>query len=157
MYNVLVVDDEKEITDAIEVYLKNQNYNVFKAYDGIQALEIFDREEIHLVLIDIMMPGLDGTKTTIKIREKSPVPIIFLSAKSEDMDKILGLNIGADDYIKTFNLWNCCGKGHSSLRRYKYSNNGASRECTENRRNELRDDSKELIVDGDVVKITPGI
>lgn len=157
MYNVLVVDDEKEITDAIEVYLKNQNYNVFKAYDGIQALEIFDREEIHLVLIDIMMPGLDGTKTTIKIREKSPVPIIFLSAKSEDMDKILGLNIGADDYItKLFNPMELLARVNSNLRRYTNYSNGASKgNVLKIGGIELRDDSKELIVDGDVVKITP--
>ena len=157
MYNVLVVDDEKEITDAIEVYLKNQNYNVFKAYDGIQALEIFDREEIHLVLIDIMMPGLDGTKTTIKIREKSPVPIIFLSAKSEDMDKILGLNIGADDYItKLFNPMELLARVNSNPRRYTNYSNGASKgNVLKIGGIELRDDSKELIVDGDVVKITP--
>ena len=157
MYNILVVDDEKEITDAIEVYLKNQNYNVFKAYDGIQALEIFDREEIHLVLIDIMMPGLDGTKTTIKIREKSPVPIIFLSAKSEDMDKILGLNIGADDYItKLFNPMELLARVNSNLRRYTNYSNGASKgNVLKIGGIELRDDSKELIVDGDVVKITP--
>lgn len=158
MYNILVVDDEREITDAIEVYLKNQNYNVFKAYDGIQALEIFDREEIHLILIDIMMPGLDGTKTTIKIREKSPVPIIFLSAKSEDMDKILGLNIGADDYItKPFNPMELLARVNSNLRRYtNYSNNGVSKgNVLKIGGIELRDDSKELVVDGDTVKITP--
>lgn len=104
MYNILVVEDEKEIAAAIEVYLKNQSYNVFKAYDGVEALEIFKREEIHLILLDIMMPRMDGMQTAMKIREKSQVPIIFLSAKSEDTDKILGLNIGADDYItKPFN------------------------------------------------------
>ena len=158
MYNILVVDDEKEITDAIEVYLKNQNYNVFKAYDGVQALEIFNKEEIHLVLVDIMMPKLDGTKTTIKIREKSSVPIIFLSAKSEDMDKILGLNIGADDYItKPFNPMELLARINSNLRRYtNYSNNGKSKEnILKIGGIELRDDSKELIVDGETVKITP--
>ena len=158
MYNILVVDDEKEITDAIEVYLRNQNYNVFKAYDGVQALEIFDKEDIHLVLVDIMMPRLDGTKATIKIREKSPVPIIFLSAKSEDMDKILGLNIGADDYItKPFNPMELLARVNSNLRRYtNYSNNGISKEnILKIDGIELRDDSKELIVDGETVKITP--
>lgn len=158
MYNILVVDDEKEITDAIEVYLKNQNYNVFKAYDGIQALEIFDKEEIHLVLIDIMMPKMDGTKTTIKMREKSSVPIIFLSAKSEDMDKILGLNIGADDYItKPFNPMELLARVNSNLRRYtNYSNGGMAKEnILKINGIELRDDSKELMVDGETVKITP--
>ncbi|HZK37272.1 MAG TPA: response regulator transcription factor [Clostridia bacterium] len=158
MYNILVVDDEKEITDAIEVYLKNQNYNVFKAYDGIQALEIFDKEEVHLVLIDIMMPKMDGTKATIKIREKSPVPIIFLSAKSEDMDKILGLNIGADDYItKPFNPMELLARVNSNLRRYtNYSNSGTAKEnILKINGIELRDDSKELMVDGETVKITP--
>lgn len=158
MYNILVVDDEKEITDAIGIYLKNQNYNVFKAYDGVQALEILDKEEIHLVLMDIMMPRLDGTKATIKIREKSSVPIIFLSAKSEDMDKILGLNIGGDDYItKPFNPMELLARVNSNLRRYaNYSNNGVSKEnILKIGGIELRDDSKELTVDGVAVRITP--
>lgn len=159
MYNILVVDDEKEITDAIEVYLKNQNYNVFKAYNGIEALEIFNKEEIHLIIIDIMMPKLDGNQTTIKIREKSTVPIIFLSAKSEDMDKITGLNIGADDYItKPFNSMELLARVNSNLRRYtNYSNNNeASKENVIKIGGvELKDDSKELLVDGKCVKTTP--
>ncbi|SDK81858.1 response regulator transcription factor [Natronincola ferrireducens] len=159
MYNILVVDDEKEITDGIEVYLKNQNYNVFKAYDGVEALEIFNKEEIHLVLIDIMMPKLDGTKTTIKIRENSNVPIIFLSAKSEDMDKILGLNIGADDYItKPFNPMELLARVNSNLRRYtNYLNNNAEskEDIIKIGGVELKDESKELLVDGESVKITP--
>ncbi|MCT4592834.1 MAG: response regulator transcription factor [Anaeromicrobium sp.] len=158
MYNILVVDDEKEITDAIGVYLKNQNYNVFKAYDGKEALEIFEKEEIHLILIDIMMPKLDGTSATIKIREKSTVPIIILSAKSEDMDKIWGLNIGADDYIiKPFNPMELVARVNSNLRRYtSYSN---AKELKENVIKiggiELNDESKEILVDGKSVKITP--
>ena len=127
MYNILIVEDEKEIAAAIEVYLKNQNYNVFKAYNGIEALEIFERQEIHLILMDIMMPGMDGIQATVKIRESSNVPVIFLSAKSEDMDKILGLNIGADDYItKPFNPLELLARVNSCLRRYtSYSNASA--------------------------------
>ena len=158
MYNILVVDDEKEITDAIEIYLKNQNYNVFKAYDGIEALEIFEREEIHLILIDIMMPRLDGTNTTIKIREKSTVPIIFLSAKSEDMDKIWGLNVGADDYItKPFNPMELLARINSNLRRY--TNYSKPSEVKDHviliGGIELRDESKEVLVDGELIKTTP--
>ena len=158
MYNILVVDDEKEITDAIEIYLKNQNYNVFKAYDGIEALKIFEREEIHLILIDIMMPRLDGTNTTIKIREKSTVPIIFLSAKSEDMDKIWGLNVGADDYItKPFNPMELLARINSNLRRY--TNYSKPSEVKDHviliGGIELRDESKEVLVDGELIKTTP--
>jgi two-component system response regulator VanR len=126
VYNILVVEDEQEIAAALEVYLKNQNYNVFKAYDGEKALAVFEREEIHLVLMDVMMPKLDGIKATLKIREKSNVPIIFLSAKSEDTDKILGLNIGADDYItKPFNPLELLAWVNSNLRRYTSYGNGA--------------------------------
>ncbi|MCC5910872.1 MAG: response regulator transcription factor [Clostridiaceae bacterium] len=158
MYNILVVDDEKEITDAIEIYLKNQGYCVFKAYDGEEALEIFEREEVHLILIDIMMPRLDGTSATIKIREKSTVPIIILSAKSEDVDKVWGLNVGADDYItKPFNPMELLARVNSNLRRYtSYSNGHETKENTIKIGGiELRDDCKEVLVDGEVVKITP--
>ncbi len=99
MYNILVVDDDKEIVESIEIYLKNEGFNIFKAYNGIEALEILVEKEIHLILMDIMMPKLDGIKATIKIREEKNIPIILVSAKSEDTDKIIGLNIGADDYI----------------------------------------------------------
>ncbi len=158
MYNILVVDDEVEITDAIEVYLKNQNYNVFKAYDGEQALEIFEKEEIHLVLIDIMMPKLDGTNATIKIREKSTVPIIMLSAKSEDVDKIMGLNVGADDYItKPFNPMELLARINSNLRRYTSYSNGVTPKANVIKIGgiELNDESKSLLVDGEEVKVTP--
>ena len=105
MYNILVVDDDKEIVESIEIYLRNEGYKVFKAYDGLEALDILTNEEIHLILMDIMMPKLDGIKATIKIRQEKNIPIILVSAKGEDTDKILGLNIGADDYItKPFNL-----------------------------------------------------
>ena len=99
MANILVCDDDREIVEAIEIYLKNEGYTVFKAYDGEEAIEALKREEIHLLIMDVMMPKLDGIHATLRIREYSSIPIIILSAKSEDMDKILGLNIGADDYV----------------------------------------------------------
>jgi len=158
IYNILVVDDEKEIADAIEVYLKNQNYNVFKAYDGLAALELFNKEKIHLVLMDIMMPKLDGTSTTLKIRENSTVPIIMLSAKSEDMDKIWGLNIGADDYItKPFNPMELLARVNSNLRRYtSYDNKeiASGKNVIKIGGVHLDDDSKEVSIDGEVVKLT---
>ena len=95
--NILVCDDDKEIVGAIEVYLKNEGYTIFKAYDGLEALNVLDKNEIHLVIMDVMMPNLDGMRTTMRIREEKNIPIIMLSAKSEDYDKITGLNIGADD------------------------------------------------------------
>ncbi len=117
-YNILVVDDEKEITDAIEIYLKNEDLNIIKAYDGIEALNIIKREEIHLVIMDLMMPKMDGMRATINIREDKNIPIIILSAKSQDIDKILGLNIGADDYItKPFNPLELIARVKSQLRR----------------------------------------
>ncbi len=160
MYNILVVDDEKEITTAIEVYLRNQNYIVFKAYDGEEALKIFQKEEIHLVLMDIMMPKMDGIKATMKIRENSNVPIIFLSAKSEDMDKILGLNIGADDYItKPFNPLELLARVNSNIRRFTSYGNGSPGTTPENVIKiggiELNDAKKEVAVDGEPVKTTP--
>ncbi|WP_084027630.1 response regulator transcription factor [Clostridium acetireducens] len=118
-YNVLVVDDEKEITEAIEIYLKNENINVFKAHNGIDALMVLEEKEIHLIIMDIMMPKMDGIKATFKIRENKNIPIIMLSAKSEDTDKILGLTIGADDYItKPFNMLELVARVKSQLRRY---------------------------------------
>ena len=102
--NILVCDDDREIVDAIDIYLSNEGYHILKAYDGIQALKAVEENEIHLIIMDIMMPNLDGNRATKKIREEYSIPIIMLSAKSEDVDKILGLNIGADDYItKPFN------------------------------------------------------
>lgn len=121
MFNVLVVDDEKEIRDAIDIYLRGEGINVIKAGDGFEALEILDKEDIHLVVLDIMMPKLDGMRTCLKIRESRNIPIILLSAKSEDSDKILGLNIGADDYVtKPFNHLELVARVKSQLRRYDY-------------------------------------
>lgn len=119
MFNVLVVDDEKEIRDAIEIYLRGEKLNVIKANDGIEALDILEGNTIHLIILDIMMPRLDGIKTCLKIRESKNIPIIMLSAKGEDSDKILGLNVGADDYMtKPFNNLELVARVRSQLRRY---------------------------------------
>ena len=118
MFNILVCDDDKEIVDAIDIYLSQEGYRILKAYDGLQAIQMMKQEEIHLLLIDVMMPNLDGIRATRKIREYSSIPIIILSAKSEDVDKILGLNIGADDYItKPFNPLELIARVKSQLRR----------------------------------------
>lgn len=119
-YNVLIVDDEKEIRDAIEIYLRSiENLNIIKVCDGLEALDVLENTEIHVILLDIMMPKLDGIRTCMKIREKRNIPIIMLSAKSEDTDKILGLGIGADDYVtKPFNPLELVARVKSQLRRY---------------------------------------
>ena len=115
---ILVCDDDREIVDAIEIYLSQEGYRILKAYDGVQAVEMLEQEDVQLLLIDIMMPKLDGLRATLKIREKSSIPIIILSAKSEDADKILGLNIGADDYVtKPFNPLELVARVKSQLRR----------------------------------------
>ncbi|MGL5084293.1 MAG: response regulator transcription factor [Clostridium sp.] len=120
MFNILVVDDEREIRDAIEIYLRGEGMKVYKAKDGIEALELLDMEKIHLIVLDIMMPRLDGIKTCLKIREKRNMPIIMLSAKTDDVDKILGLNVGADDYLsKPFNHLELVARVKSQLRRYE--------------------------------------
>lgn len=159
MYNILVVDDDKEIVESIEIYLKNEGFNIFKAYNGIEALEILVEKEIHLILMDIMMPKLDGIKATIKIREEKNIPIILVSAKSEDTDKIIGLNIGADDYItKPFNLLELIARVKSNLRRYvtlgNYDNN-FNKDILKSGGLELNISTKEVKVDGEIVKITP--
>jgi DNA-binding response OmpR family regulator len=159
MYNILVVDDDKEIVESIQIYLKNEGFKVYKAYDGLQALDILLEEEIHLILMDIMMPKLDGIKATIKIREEKNIPIILVSAKSEDTDKIIGLNIGADDYItKPFNLLELVARVKSNLRRYitlgNY-NNENNKDILKSGGLELNTSTKEVKVDGELVKITP--
>ena len=160
MYNILVVDDDKEIVESIEIYLKNEGFNIFKAYNGIEALETLIEKEIHLILMDIMMPKLDGIKATIKIREEKNIPIILVSAKSEDTDKIMGLNIGADDYItKPFNLLELIARVKSNLRRYvtlgNYNNDNFNKDILKSGGLELNIETKEVKVDGEVVKITP--
>ena len=161
MYNILVVDDDKEIVESIEIFLRNEGYNVYKAYNGVEALDILVNKEVHLILMDIMMPKLDGIKATIKIREEKNIPIILVSAKSEDTDKIMGLNIGADDYItKPFNLLELIARVKSNLRRYitlgTYNNeNINNKEVLISGGLELNTSTKEVKVDGQVVKVTP--
>ena len=158
MTNILVCDDDREIVEAIEIYLNQEGYQVYKAYDGEQAIQVLKDQNIHLLVIDIMMPKLDGIHATLKIREYSSIPIIFLSAKSEDTDKILGLNIGADDYVtKPFHPLELVARVKSNLRRYTQLGNLN----VEN--NELftvgglciNDETKEVTVDGEAVKLTP--
>ena len=159
MYNVLVCDDDREIVEAIEIYLSQEGYKVLKAYDGEEALKVLDREKVDLLIIDVMMPKLDGIRATLKIREKKNMPIIILSAKSEDADKIQGLNVGADDYMtKPFNPLELTARVKSQLRRYTqlgstidksnqavYAVGGLS----------IDDEQKEVTVDGEPVRLTP--
>ena len=156
-HNILVVDDDREIVESIAIYLKNEGYNVLKAYDGMEALEIINATIIHLLLLDIMMPKLDGIKATLKIRENKNIPIILISAKSEDTDKIWGLTIGADDYItKPFNPLELIARVKSQLRRYTTLGNmieSSSKVVIDGL--ELDTDSKAVTVDGEVIKITP--
>ncbi|WP_074089430.1 response regulator transcription factor [Clostridioides difficile] len=161
--NILVVDDDREIVDAIEFYLRPDNFNVLKAYDGLEALDILIENDIKLIIMDVMMPNLDGLKTTLKIREKKNIPIILLSAKSEDMDKIIGLNIGADDYItKPFNPLELTARVKSQLRRYinlgDFSNTNNSNDTNYILKSgglELNTDTKIVSLDGEEIKMTP--
>ncbi|HEK4625946.1 response regulator transcription factor [Clostridioides difficile] len=161
--NILVVDDDREIVDAIEFYLKPDNFNVLKAYDGLEALDILIENDIKLIIMDVMMPNLDGLKTTLKIREKRNIPIILLSAKSEDMDKIIGLNMGADDYItKPFNPLELTARVKSQLRRYinlgDFSNTNNSNDTNYILKSgglELNTDTKIVSLDGEEIKMTP--
>lgn len=161
LYNILIVEDEKEIAMAIEVYLSNQGYKVFKAYNGLEGLELLEKENIHLAIVDMMMPKMNGTEFIMKVRQNYSFPIIVLSAKSEDMDKILGLNIGADDYItKPFKPLELLARVNSQLRRYtKYLNMAGSNAKEENVYSigglELNVDTREVILDGNLVKTTP--
>ncbi|MGD6968734.1 response regulator transcription factor [Rossellomorea vietnamensis] len=155
--NILVCDDDSAIVDAIEIYLENEGYKVLKAFNGIEAIEVIRENEIHLIIMDIMMPKMDGIKATIKIREENNIPLIMLSAKSEDSDKIIGLNLGADDYItKPFNPLELIARVKSQLRRYTtfgahetksyvYQTGGLM----------LDDESKTITVDGEEVHLTP--
>ena len=159
MFNILVCDDDKEIVEAIEIYLTQEGYHVLKAYDGEEALKVLKQENVDLLVIDVMMPRLDGIRATLKIREENSLPIIILSAKSEDADKILGLNVGADDYVtKPFNPLELVARVKSQIRRYTklgstvmdtkksiYTVGGLT----------IDDDLKEVTVDGETVKLTP--
>ena len=161
LYNVLIVEDEKEICDGIEIYLKNQGYNVFKASNGLEGLEIMEKETLHLAIVDIMMPKMDGITMVIKLRENHEFPVIMLTAKSEEMDKIMGLNIGADDYVtKPFNPMELLARVNSQLRRYsKYLRVISNQEEITNSfvigGLELNIDTKEVSLDGEEVKLTP--
>ncbi|MCR5737966.1 MAG: response regulator transcription factor [Eubacterium sp.] len=158
MYNILVCDDDREIVEAIEIYLTKEGYHVIKAYDGVEAMEKLQENEIHLLLIDVMMPRLDGLRATLKIRENSSVPIIILSAKSEDNDKIIGLDVGADDYItKPFNPLELTARVKSQLRRYTKLGTMVQKKSDVYVVGglEIDDESKVVTVDGEEVKLTP--
>jgi len=155
--NILVCDDDKDIAAAIEIYLRNEGYNVFKAFDGLEALDLVDRETIHLIIMDVMMPKMDGVQATMRIRQEKNIPIVMLSAKTEDYDKITGLNVGADDYItKPFNPLELIARVKSQLRRYVdlgsmekktgiYSTGGLV----------IDDDEKSVTLEGEQVIVTP--
>lgn len=154
---ILVCDDDKEIVDAIEIYLIQEGYKVEKAYDGEQALEILHNKKIDLMVIDVMMPKLDGIRATFQVRKTSSIPIIILSAKTEDADKILGLNVGADDYVtKPFNPLELVARVKSQLRRYTTLSSSAQGDAIyEAGGLVINDDLKKVTVDGEEVKLTP--
>lgn len=157
MYNILVCDDEKDIVNALDIYLKSEGYNTILAYNGLEAFEKVQTEEIHLVLMDIMMPILDGINAMVKIREISNIPVILLTAKGEDTDKILGLNVGADDYVtKPFNPVELMARVKSQLRRYLMLGGGKiSSQNIQIGGIELDDTAKMVTVDGEKVSLTP--
>ena len=163
---ILVVEDDKEIREGIEIFLRGQGYRVFQAADGLEGLAVLEREEIHLAVVDIMMPRMDGVTMVIKLREQYDFPVIFLSAKSEEVDKIMGLNMGADDYItKPFTPMELLARVNSQLRRYhRFMELLNRREKQENRQEgqicrigglELNEDTVEVLSDGSPVKVTP--
>lgn len=163
-YNILVVDDEKEIADVVEIYLLNQGYKVFKANNGLEGLKIVDKEDIHLAIIDMMMPVMDGASMIMKLREKHNFPVIILSAKSEEVDQIMGLNIGADDYVnKPFKPLELLARVNSQLRRYtKYMNISDDEDGEKEDEGlyiigglELNENKRTVSVDDKPVKITP--
>ena len=161
MNHVLVVEDDKEIREGVEIYLKSQGYEVFQAADGVEGLEVIEKEDIHLAIVDIMMPRMDGISMVVKLREKYDFPVIFLSAKSEEVDKIMGLNMGADDYVtKPFTPMELLARVNSQLRRYRrFMEKLGDKE--ENSRIhtigglEINEDNEEVTVDGEPVKMTP--
>ncbi len=159
MYNILVCDDDKEIVEAIEIYLSKEGYNILKAYNGQEALRIVENNEIHLIILDIMMPKLNGIEVASKIREDKAIPIIMLSAKSEDYDKINGLNTGADDYItKPFNPLELIARVNSQIRRYTTLGSIKTEEKEDIYKTgdlEIHDDTKEIFVEGRKIKLTP--
>lgn len=163
-YHILIVEDDKEILDGVGIYMKNQGYEVFKAQNGLEGLKILEKEEIHLAIIDIMMPIMDGITMTMKLREHYDFPVIMLSAKSEEIDKVTGLNIGADDYVtKPFAPMELMARVHSQLRRYsRYLKLAAGKRKEESGEHfyavgglELNEDTVEVTVDGNPVTLTP--
>ncbi len=161
MYNIVICDDEKDIVDAIAIYLTSQGYNIFKAYNGKEAVELVGSMKVHLVVMDIMMPVMDGISAMSRIRENSNVPVILLTAKSEDTDKILGLNVGADDYVtKPFNPVELIARVKAQLRRYMTLGGGEEESKNDESKFvlggiELNDSSKEVFVDGEEKELTP--
>lgn len=159
MAKILVCDDDKAIVEAISIYLQQEGYEIVTAYDGVEAMEVLRNQKIDLLIIDIMMPRLDWIRATLKIREENPLPIIILSAKSEDADKILGLNVGADDYVtKPFSPLELVARVKSQLRRYTRLGAAVPRENSmiyETGGLSVNDELKEVRVDGDLVKLTP--
>lgn len=160
MYTILICDDDKDIVSALDIYLTSEGYQTMKAYDGLEVLALMERQTVDLVLMDVMMPGLDGIRTTAKLRERHNIPIILLTAKSEDTDKILGLNIGADDYItKPFNPIEVMARVKSQLRRYTtlggQSKNAGSSSVLTNGGIAMDDAAKAVTVDGESVSLTP--
>ena len=159
MFKILVCDDDKEIVEAIEIYLTQEGYEVLKAYEGEEAIQTLKKEHVDLLIMDVMMPRLDGIRATLKIREENSLPIIILSAKSEDADKILGLNIGADDYVtKPFNPLELVARAKSQLRRYTQLGSTVQdekKEVYEVGGLSINDELKEVTVDGESVRLTP--
>ena len=161
MNHVLIVEDDKEIREGVEIYLKSQGYVVFQAADGVEGLEVIEKEEIHLAIVDVMMPRMDGIQMTVKLRKKYDFPVIFLSAKSEEVDKIMGLNMGADDYVtKPFTPLELLARVNSQLRRYRrFMEKLGDKEKTQNIHVigglELDEERVEVRVDGELVKVTP--
>ena len=157
MYNILVCDDEKDIVSALSIYLTAEGYRVYPAFNGAEALDIVDRQDIHLVLMDIMMPGMDGITAMTKLRQQYNLPVILLTAKSEDTDKVLGLNLGADDYVtKPFNPVELLARVKSQLRRYLTLGGGSVRPTAITiGAVSLDDDAKSVTVDGEAVNLTP--
>ena len=160
-YHVLIVEDDAEIRDGIEIYLRNQGYEVFKAGDGVEGLEVVQKETIHLAIIDVMMPRMDGIRMVMQLRKTHNFPVIMLSAKSEEVDKIMGLNMGADDYVtKPFQPLELLARVNSQLRRYTRFSKESQTEVQKGKIYrigglELNDDTVEVRVDGELVKLTP--
>ena len=157
MYHILICDDDRDIVSALDIYLTSEGYKTYHAYDGLEALKLVEEHDIHLILMDVMMPRLDGIRATAKLRESTNIPIILLTAKSEDSDKVLGLNIGADDYVtKPFNPVEVLARVKSQLRRYLQLGGGTVRPTALRLGGIALDDrTKEVTLDGDPVSLTP--